>query len=349
MQSHPRSRAARYAHHRSWQRFSYWFSLLALLFLGCPSQPGPLPPRPPRPPATGELSITFFDIGQGDSALIVSPTGKRILIDGGPPEGVSSLLSALAERQIDRLDLMLLSHPHMDHLAGLRRVAERLPVAVYMDSGFESRSPAYLGLLKVLAARQIPVKQAKRGRTIDIGGGAELSFLGPPEPFLDRTRSDANANSVVARLTWQGRVVLFTGDAEPETERWLLAQSASPAQASGAAPLLPLSAEVLKVGHHGGKYSSTAAFLAAVRPQIAVISCAAVNDYGHPTPETLGRLDRVGARVLRTDRLGHITLRSRSGQPWQVENQPTNPSLPKPAGRDPAAPAASSDPEKDVE
>jgi len=340
-------RLVRRLRHLRVQRLLSWLSLLSWLLLACPSQPGPLPPRTPRPPGTaGELAITFFDIGQGDSALVVSPTGKRILIDGGPPDGANALLSALSERGIDRIDLMLLSHPHLDHLAGLRRVAERIPIAVYMDGGFESRSPAYLGLLKVLAARAVPVKQAKRGRTIDIGGGADLSFLGPPEPFLDHTRSDVNANSVVARLTWRGRVVLFTGDAEPETERWLLAQ---PATATAGIPALPLSAEVLKVGHHGGKYSSTAAFLAAIHPQIAVISCAAVNDYGHPTPEALGRLERVGARVLRTDRLGHITLRSRNGAAWQVENQPTNPSLPRPGPDGPRGTSATPDPDKDVE
>jgi competence protein ComEC len=331
---------------------SCWLSLFAWLLLACPSQPGPLPPHTPRTPHTaGELAITFFDIGQGDSALIVSPTGKRVLIDGGPPEGVNALLAALAERHIDRIDLMLLSHPHMDHLAGLRRVAERLPVSVYMDGGYESRSPAYLGLLKVIAAKQIPVKQAKRGRTVDIGGGSTLSFLGPSEPFLDRTRSDVNANSVVARLTWGGRVVLFTGDAEPETERWLLAQEGiGPKAVAPPDPQLPLAAEVLKVGHHGGKYSSTAAFLAAIHPQLAVISCAAVNDYGHPTAEALGRLERVGARVLRTDRLGHITLRSRNGKPWQVENQPTSPSIPQPAPAGQRAPAPpTADPDKDVE
>ena len=276
------------------------------------------------------LSITFFDIGQGDAALVVTPAGKRILIDGGPPEGASALLAALSERQIDRLDLVLLSHPHLDHLAGLRRVAEQLPISTYMDSGYESTSPPYQALLKTLAERSVPVKQAKRGRTIDAGGGAELLLLAPPEPFLDRSRSEVNANSVVVRLTWRGRSVLFTGDAEPETERWLLSQygpAASPPPPNGAGGAL-LSADVLKVAHHGGKYSSTATFLAAVRPQLAVISCAAVNDYGHPTAEALARLEKVGARILRTDQLGHITLSSRGGQDWVVENQPATPENP---------------------
>ncbi|MBL9005615.1 MAG: MBL fold metallo-hydrolase [Myxococcales bacterium] len=275
----------------------------------------------------GTLSITFFDIGQGDAALVVTPTGKRILIDGGPPEGTNALLSALAERQIDRLDLVLLSHPHLDHLAGLRRVVERIPIATYMDAGYESTSPPYRALLQALSERSIPVKQAKRGRSIDGGGGVTLLLLAPPDPFIDRSRSDVNANSVVVRLSYAGHSVLFTGDAEPETERWLLAQygpgASPPPETAGL-----LAADVLKVAHHGGKYSSTATFLSVVRPQLAVISCAAVNDYGHPTPETLGRLEKVGARVLRTDQLGHITLRSRDGQAWEVDTQPATPESP---------------------
>ena len=297
-------------------------------------------------PRGDTLAITFFDIGQGDAALVVTPAGKRILIDGGPPEGASALVAALSERQIDRLDLVLLSHPHLDHLAGLRRVAEQIPISTYMDSGYQSTSPPYQALLKTLAERGVPVKQAKRGRTIDAGGGAELLLLAPPEPFLDRSRSEVNANSVVVRLTWRGRSVLFTGDAEPETERWLLSQygpAASPPPPNGAGGAL-LSADVLKVAHHGGKYSSTATFLAAVHPQLAVISCAAVNDYGHPTAEALGRLEKVGARILRTDQLGHITLSSRGGQDWVVQNQPATPENPHAAPNPRSSKAAKDEP-----
>ena len=284
-------------------------------------------PRPVVASGRDTLSITFFDIGQGDAALVVTPAGKRILIDGGPPEGTNALLAALADRQIDRLDLVVLSHPHLDHLAGLRRVLERIPVSTYMDAAYESTSPPYRALLATLAQRGVPVKQAKRGRSIDGGAGTTLLFLGPPEPFIDRSRSEVNANSVLVRLSWRGRSVLFTGDAEPETERWLLSQYGPKADPPPPTADL-LAAEVLKVAHHGGKYSSTATFLSVVRPQLAVISCAAVNDYGHPTPETLGRLEKVGARVLRTDQLGHITLRSRDGQAWEVENEPATPEHP---------------------
>lgn len=265
------------------------------------------------PGRASELALTFFDIGQGDAALIVSPTGKRVLIDGGPPEGSQALLAGLAKRGVDKIDLIILSHPHLDHLGGLRKVVETLPVAMYMDSHYDSTSPPYLALLKALAARKVPVMQATMGRNIDLGDGANLRLLSPPSPWLTNTRSDVNANSVVVRLSWRGRTALFVGDAEPEAEQWLLNQYRGEPAA--------LQAEVLKVPHHGGKYSSTVPFLAAVQPRLAVISVAAVNDYHHPTPEAMGRLQKAGAQLFRTDQGGSITLRSRDGQPWQIESE----------------------------
>ncbi len=268
-----------------------------------------------RPVSAAELSLIFFDVGQGDAALLISPTGKRILIDGGPPEGTDALLQGLANWGVDRLDLVLLSHPHLDHLGGLRKVIESMPVALYMDADYASTSPAYVALRKTLLARGVAVKAATMGRIIDIGDGAILRFLSPPQPWLSHTRSDVNANSVLVRLTWRGRTALFAGDAEPETEKWLLGHYRS--------ELGQLQAEVLKVAHHGGKFSSTEPFLAAVMPRWAVISVATVNDYGHPTAEALGRLFRIHAEVLRTDQQGHggaILLRSRDGQAWRAEN-----------------------------
>lgn len=306
--------------HPSFLRSFYRYLLLCSLLL-VSLGPGATPVW------AGELAVTFFDIGQGDAALVVSPTGKRVLIDGGPPEGTPALLDGLAKRKIDRLDLIILSHPHLDHLGGLRKVVEKLPVAMYMDSGYESTSPPYNYLLKALATRGVQVVKATLGRNIDIGDGANLRLLAPPSPWLVNTRSDVNANSVIVRLSWRGRSVLFSGDAEPEAEQWLLNQYRNEPAA--------LQAEVLKVPHHGGRFSSTAPFLAAVQPRLAVISVAAVNDYHHPTPEAMARLQKVGAQLFRTDQGGAITLRSRDGQPWKVESERPLPS----ATTAPASPA----------
>ena len=259
----------------------------------------------------GELVVTFLDVGQGDAALITSPTGKRILIDGGPPTAENRLLSALQSRGVSSIDLLILSHPHLDHLGGLKKVVSALPVRMFLDGGYPSTSPGYVGLLKLLSARGVALKESQLDRKIDIGDEAALTILGPPQPFLEKTRSDINANSVVVRLSWRQRTALFTGDSEPQTEQWLLERPA-PAIAN-------LHAELLKVAHHGGKYSSTIPFLRAVQPQLAVISVAAVNDYGHPTPEALARLGQVGARIFRTDLHSDITASSHEGQPWQIK------------------------------
>ena len=257
-----------------------------------------------------DLTVTFVSCGQGDAALIVSPTGKTVLVDGGPPEGTERLLQVLKKRQVSSIDLIILSHPHLDHLGGLAQVAKSMPVRMFLDAGFPSTSPPYNNLLRVLAERGVAVKNATLGRNIDLGDGATLTLLGPPSPFLANTRSDVNANSVVARLQWRGRTVLFTGDAEPEAERFLLEQH-------GKDPEL-LRSELLKVAHHGGRYSSTAPFLRAVSPRLAVISSGVGNDYGHPTAETMMRIQAVGATIYRTDLQGDITALSHDGQPWQV-------------------------------
>jgi len=270
--------------------------LLALLLLFAAS-PGQAASRKP-------LSVYFLDVGQGDAALIVSPTGKTVLIDAGPPEAQATLVPRVKQLVQGPIDLILLTHPHLDHLGGMSRVIQAVGVRRFMDPGFDHPSEAYRKLLDVvgqeagqvmtptpsLAAPDAPL-------SIGLGEGAALSILWPrvpQEPFLKNTRSDANSNSIIAKLTYGDTSFLFMGDAEPETEARLLGKA------------LDFSATVLKVAHHGGRYSSTAPFLAAVRPQAAVVSCGARNDYGHPTPEALGRLQDVGARVFRTDQDGEV-------------------------------------------
>lgn len=267
-----------------------------------------------RTALAGELSVMSISVGQGDSALIVSPTGKTILIDGGPPEGTERLLQTLKRRQVSSLDLVILTHPHLDHLGGLAQVVQSVPVRAFLDAGYPSTSPPYATLLKLLAERGVAVKNATAGRNIDIGDGATLTLIGPPSPFLTNTRSDVNANSVVVRLTWRGRTALFTGDSEPETEQYLL--SHLPPGPDG------LRAELLKVAHHGGRYSSTEPFLRAVSPKLAFVSVGPGNDYGHPTAEAMGRITAVGATIYRTDLQGDLTAVSRDGQPWIVKSEP---------------------------
>jgi competence protein ComEC len=249
-----------------------------------------------RASAPAPLRIDFVAVGQGDAALVTGPTGKVVLIDGGPREAGPTLTALLQARRAAAIDLVLLTHRHEDHLGGIADVVRAVPVRLFMDAPFPHPSQAYAHLLETLQDRHVMVRNATTGRTIDLGGGATLTLLGPPEPPIAHSRSDVNANSVVARLDYGKVGVLFAADAEPQTERWLLASGAR------------LPAQILKVAHHGGRYSSTDPFLRAVAPEIAVISVGAVNEYGHPTPEAIGRLQRRRARVYRTDQDGTVTI-----------------------------------------
>jgi competence protein ComEC len=249
--------------------------------------------------AAPKLRIDFVAVGQGDAALVTSPAGKTVLIDGGPREGRDALVSFLRGRGAGPLDLVLLTHRHEDHLGGLAEVIERRGARLFLDAMTPAdghASPAYAELLEVIERRHVAVRQAEAGRTIDLGGNARLVLLTPPTPPIRRSRSDVNANSVVARLDYGKVRVLFAGDAEAATERWLLAHQAD------------VKATVLKVAHHGSRYSTTPAFLRAVSPKVAVIEVGAGNGYHHPAPETLARLERAGIRVLRTDLEGTVTV-----------------------------------------
>jgi beta-lactamase superfamily II metal-dependent hydrolase len=283
------------------RRFAPWLLLVATLFAAttvCSAPPTAATARGPgsMAPAPAPLRIDFVSVGQGDAALVTGPTGKTVMIDGGPTEAGATLTALLRARRAKGIDLILLTHRHEDHLGGIAAVVRAFPVRLFMDAPFPHASQAYEQLLETLQDRHVMVLNATRGRTIDLGGGAMLTLLTPPDPPIKRSRSDVNANSVVVRIDYGTTGVLLAADAEPQTEKWLLASDAR------------LPAQVLKVAHHGGRYSSTPRFLSAVAPKAAVISVGVVNEYGHPTPETLARLEQQHARVYRTDRDGTVTL-----------------------------------------
>src|SRR5262245_58168035 len=176
-------------------------------------------------------------------------------MDGGPREAGATLTALLQARRVSALDFVLLTHRHEDHLGGIAEVVRAFPVRFFMDAPFPHPSRAYEKLVETLQDRHVIVRHATNGRTLDLGGGGLITLLGPPEPAISHSRSDVNANSVVARLDYMQVGVLFSADAEPQTERWLLASGAR------------LPAQVLKVAHHGGRYSSTDPFLNVVAPE----------------------------------------------------------------------------------
>jgi competence protein ComEC len=260
----------------------------------------------PLAAAGDALRVHFLDIGQGDAILIVSPTGKTVLVDAGPRGGDRVVRHALASEGRTVIDLAVFSHAHADHIGGMARVVEAVDVKRVLDPGFDHTSATYRQLLQTLAKHNVPVSIARDGRKIDLGGGAALEILAPADPLLTGTRSDANTNSIVLRLTHGSMSLLLTGDAEEATERRLLE---SPER---------LASTILKVAHHGSRHSSIARFLAAVTPVAAVISCGLDNKYGHPHPETLERLKAIGSGVFRTDLHGTVSLES-TGSSWHFK------------------------------
>ena len=236
------------------------------------------------------LVVRFFDVGQGDAALVSSPGGANVLIDGGPDEEeVATKLSAVG---VKRLDVVIATHPHADHIVGLPAVLARFPVGVLLDPGCPDESPAYTDLLRAIDDEHVPVRHPRAGDSLTVGD-LHLDVLSP-QGCWHGTESDANNDSLVVMVTLGLDSVLFAAEPEEPAQQVLLDAD------------VPLVADVLKVPHHGAA-TSLPAFFVAVDPQLAVVSVGP-NDYGHPVPEVLEEIAATGARVLRTDRLGDITV-----------------------------------------
>ena len=282
---------------REGARRRWWILLLLLLALVVLRRAWwPRPdPEPEPPPVSGEMVVEFLDVGQGDAALVQLPSGKRVLIDGGSRSVGDDLVDALEARGIQQVDLLIGSHPHEDHIGGLKAVLETIAVRAYGDSGYDHGTRTQENLLEALDTHQINARLLHAGQMIG-DPSADISVLAPPSEGLDGTESDANNNSVVLSIAFGSRVFLFTGDMEDDERAWLMASGQD------------LRADVLKVAHHGSHNGTDESFLQAVAPKVAVISCATDNRYGHPHDETLDLLESAGIEVYRTDTMGGIRI-----------------------------------------
>jgi len=257
----------------------------------------------------GFLHVYFLDIGQGDSELIVSPTGNRVLIDGGPDGAVLGQLSNVMPFFEQHLDAVIATHPHIDHIGGLMPVLEQYDVGSIVQASISFRSAAFSTWMHDIESEQAKIIWAVAGTAMDLGGGARLTILNPTEPGLHDVTNNPHSQMVVALLEYQHVKILFTGDAESEIENRLVQQYAD-----------LIDADVLKVGHHGSKTSTTENFLRAVTPQTAVIEVGAKNTYGHPTPTVLERLETFGIKYYRTDTDGTVSLIS-DGNTFQITKE----------------------------
>jgi competence protein ComEC len=251
------------------------------------------------------LKITFLSIGQGDAALVTFPDGRHMLVDGGGSAreggmdvGERLLAPALWKLGIHRLDFVVLSHPHPDHLQGLRYVVANFPVGEFWESGFHYDSKEYLELKRLVAERRIPVRRVNAATPAREIAGCRIEPLAPFVPVGGPLAGDfdgANEESVVFRLVRGSFAILFTGDIGRVTEERL-------------ADVAPerLHCTILKVPHHGSSHSSSPPFLDATAPRVAVISAGFNNSFHLPTHQTLDALKRRGVRVYRTDFDGTI-------------------------------------------
>lgn len=260
-------------------------------------EPVPAPPFETK----GRLQIVALDVGQGDGLLIVSPGGKTVLIDAGNARAGDAVAAAMQRRNIKTIDLAVATHPHADHIGGLRRVIGKITVNQLLDSGQIFASDEYEKLLRAVKARKVGFVVARKGWTFDLGSGVRLEAFNPrgDNRWITGVReggSVENANSVVLRLSYGNFAMIFTGDAETETETEMVKSKSL------------LRAQVLKVGHHGSRYATSDRFLDAVNPQAAIISCGSDNRYGHPSQPTLDRLRKANVQVHRTDLSGEIVI-----------------------------------------
>lgn len=248
----------------------------------------------------GRLHVTALDVGQGDAILVETPGGATMLVDGGPdPELTLRRLGANLPFFARRIDLVLLSHPHQDHVAGLVEVLDRFRVGALLHAGIAFENPAYTRLLTDAARAAVPLHLARAGQRLALDRVTTLEILYPTDadaaaPLPD---GDINNGSVVAVLRHRDFTALLTGDAEAPIESALVARGVLP----------PV--DLLKVGHHGSHSSTTPGLVEAIRPAIAVISAGEDNEYGHPAPETLATLgSRPDLLVLRTDLHGDVEV-----------------------------------------
>ena len=240
-------------------------------------------------------TVSFIDVGQGDSELI-SSNGHNILIDAGESEKGAKVVSFLQTHAVDKLDYVVATHPHSDHIGGLKTVLSEYEVDhVIMPDLPDELVPSsrmFEGLLDIIDEKNIDLIIAEPGQKYEVGD-VKMTVLGPVAYY-----KDLNNSSVVLRVKHGNNTFLFMGDAENESEKDLLNSDAV------------LEADVIKVGHHGSSSSSGEKFIKKVFPEYAVISCGAGNSYGHPSEKTVNIIDNTADHIYRTDLKGSVIFKS---------------------------------------
>ena len=255
----------------------------------------------------GNLRVVFADVGQGDMTAITTPAGHRIVVDGGPdPQRASEVLGAELPYWERGVDMIVLTHPHSDHISGLNETLRRYNVGSILERRQDFRGTEYVAWNDLVESEGADTIEAVPGLSLSFPDGVVIGVLGPPTELLTGTESDVDNGSVIVRVSYGDRSFIVTGDLFSEGEAWLVRSGQR------------LSTDVLRVAHHGSKTSSSQAFLDAVDPDVAVISVGPDNRFGHPNPEVVDRLQTVvhESHVFSTAESGSITFETDGQKLW---------------------------------
>ncbi len=262
-----------------------------------------------------EMRITVLDVGQGDCILVQAPSGRTMLVDAGGRYGEQAsgwdigrevVVPALMARGVRRVDVFIITHPHEDHIGGAAAVLDAVPVGLVLDPMLGTDSDTYRDLLGQIRERALAHHRATQGQRLDLGKGIYAEVLNPPEARLRGTGADLNNNSVVLRLVYDDVSLLLAADID-EAGAYRMAWLGEAVDST-----------ILKVPHHGAPEPAVPEFIEAVTPDLAIVSVGYDNPYGHPSDEMLRELERVGAKIVRTDRDGAITVKIRPPRWWAV-------------------------------
>lgn len=248
----------------------------------------------------------MFDVGQGDSIFIESPTGVQILVDSGSSKNILNHLMRSMSPLDKSIDAIIITNPDADHIGGFVNVLENYKVNYVLEPGTYNDSKIYKKLQDEIKTKNITKILARRGMDLDLGGGVNINILFPDRDVSSWERNDG---SIIMRLVYGENSIMLTGDATLKTENYVL----------GFYKKEELQSDILKVGHHGSRTSTGENFLKAVLPEYAVISMGKDNKYGHPHKEILDILAKFKVKTLRTDQIGTIVFSCDRIKPCEIQ------------------------------
>lgn len=258
------------------------------------------------------LDVYVLDVGQGDSIFIEDKNDFQILIDAGPDNSVIDQLGKVMDFKDNKIDWLILSHPHADHVGGFPEVLNRYDVDKIFLTGVSHTSYDYIEFLEKIDNKNIETEFIDGYELKELESGVQIEFLAPLEELQNEKISNLNNSSIINRITYNGESIMLTGDAEYEEESSMFDYYSD--------DLEKLKAGLYKVGHHGSKTASSYEFLNAMQAEIGLISCGVDNQFYHPHPSLLKKLEQKELDIFRTDEQGIIHCWT-IGDPWQCETE----------------------------